>query len=60
MMLNLLTMLQKETWNLCQISGIHITFWYYKCGIYGGGGGGRKNELKRKLGLIVDISFVFL
>jgi len=25
MMLNLLTMLQKETWNLCQILGIHIT-----------------------------------
>ena len=38
MMLNLLTMLQKETWNLCQILVIHITFWYYKCGIYVGDG----------------------
>jgi len=45
-------MLQKETWNLCQILGIHITFWYYKCEIYGG----TEDELQLKFGLYDDIS----
>ena len=49
-------MLQKETWNLCQILGIHITFWYYKCGIYRGGGEGTEDELQLKFGLYDDIS----